>query len=95
MLGNNIHCYTELNRPGTPFSNWKFEAKLEEQSQSFHACKECSINHDINTRDLTSRHACREVRFGFKKNIGSLSEGSVPVIFISMVYTYLSIDNMT
>ena len=29
--------------------------------------------------------ACLEVRFGFKKKIDSLSEGSVPVIFISMV----------
>jgi hypothetical protein len=33
---------------------------------------------------FTSRHACLEVKFGFKKKIGSLSEGSVPVIFISM-----------
>ena len=33
-------------------------------------------NHDINTRDL--------VKFGFKEKIGSLSERSVPVIFISM-----------
>jgi hypothetical protein len=41
-------------------------------------------NHDINTRVLTSRHACLEVRFGFKEKIGSLSQGSVPVIFISM-----------
>jgi hypothetical protein len=36
---------------------------------------------------FTSRHACLEVKFGFKKKIGSLSEGSVPVIFISMFTT--------
>jgi hypothetical protein len=26
-----------------------------------------SVNHDINTRDLTSRYACLEVKFGFNK----------------------------
>jgi hypothetical protein len=50
-----------------------------------HANSVQSVN-DINARDLTSRHACREVRFGFKKKIGSLSEGSFPVIFISMIF---------
>jgi hypothetical protein len=49
-----------------------------------HAKSVQSVNHDINTRDPTSRHACMEVKFGFKKKIGSLSEGSVPVIFISI-----------
>jgi hypothetical protein len=34
--------------------------------------------------DLTFRHTCVGVRFGFKKKLGSCSEGSVPVIFISM-----------
>ena len=42
------------------------------------------VNRDISTRDLTSRHVCLEVRFGFKKYIGSLSEGSVRFIFILM-----------
>jgi hypothetical protein len=47
-----------------------------------HAKSVQSVNHDISTRerDLAFRHACLEVRFGFKKKIGSLSEGSVPVI---------------
>jgi hypothetical protein len=44
-----------------------------------------SVNHDIAWSYLSMRHACLEVRFGFKKKIDSLSEGSVPVIFISMV----------
>jgi hypothetical protein len=44
-----------------------------------------SVNDDINMRDLTSRHAFLEIKFDFKKKIGSLSEDSVPVIFISMV----------
>jgi hypothetical protein len=59
-------------------SNWKFEAKLEGWSpcELFHACKKLV---------LTSKHVCLEVKFGFKKNIGNLSEGSIPVILISMV----------
>jgi hypothetical protein len=40
---------------------------------------------NINTRDRISRHGYLGIRFGFKKNIlSSLSEGSIPVIFISM-----------
>ena len=42
-------------------SGYENEAKLEGQSQSFHAS-----------------------RFGFMKKMGSLSEGSVPAIFVSM-----------
>ena len=40
------------------------------------------VNYDINTRDLTSRHACLEDDLA--QEIGNLSEGSVPVIFIPM-----------
>jgi hypothetical protein len=36
---------------------------------------------------LIPRQACLGVIFGFKKKIGSLSEDSVPVLFISMVRT--------
>ena len=40
-----------------------------------HAKSAQSVNHNINTRVWGSD-------FGFKKKIGSLSEGSIPVIFI-------------
>ena len=70
-------------------SNRKFEAKLESQSQSFTNAESVqSVSHDMNMCDLTSRHAWMEVRFGFKKKIGSLSEGSIPIIFISMHLTW-------
>ena len=40
---------------------------------------------NINTRDRISRYGYLGIKFGFKKNIlSSLSEGSIPVIFISM-----------
>jgi hypothetical protein len=67
-------------------SDQKFEVNLKGSPSLFtHAKSAQSVNDDINTHNLTSRHACLEVKFGFKKKIGNLSEGSVPVIFISMV----------
>jgi hypothetical protein len=48
-----------------------------------------SVNHDINMRNLTSRHVCLEVKFDFKKKIGNFSEASILVIFISMMQTKL------
>jgi hypothetical protein len=66
-----------------------FDPDLKASPSLFtHAKSAQSVNHDINTRDRTSRHACLEVKFGFKRKIGSLSEGSVPVIFISMLLTH-------
>jgi hypothetical protein len=40
-----------------------------------HVKSALSVNDDINTCGLTSRHACQEIIFAFKKKIGSLSEG--------------------
>jgi hypothetical protein len=66
----------EMNRTGTQpptghlKPNWKASPSLFTHGKSVQ-----SVNHDINTR------VCMEVRFGFKKKIGSLSEGSVPVIY--------------
>jgi hypothetical protein len=65
-----------MNITGTLYtSNRKFEG----QSQSFHACEERSISQPLY---ITTR-----VRFGFKKKMGSSSEGSISVIFISMMHT--------
>ena len=71
----------EMNRTGTlpPTGNLKPNLKAS-PSLFTHAKSAQSVNHDINTRVWGSR-------FGFKKKIGSLSEGCVPVIFISMVRT--------
>ena len=44
---------------------------LKAQSKSFHACEECSISQSW------YKHASLGVRVGFKKKIGSLSEGSI------------------
>jgi hypothetical protein len=78
-----------MNITGMLYLHRKFEANLKGSPSLFtHAKCAQSVNDDINTRNLTSRHwhACLEVKFGFKKKIlGNLSEGSVPVIFISMV----------
>jgi hypothetical protein len=69
----------EMNITGmlTPTGNLKPNLKTS-PSLFTHAKSAQSVNHDINTRLW---------RFGFKKKIGSLSEGSIPVVFISMVRT--------
>ena len=67
----------ETNITGTlpPTGNLKPKKNLKTHAKSAQ-----SVNHDINTRAWGSR-------FGFKKKIDSLSEGSVPVLFILMVRT--------
>ena len=42
VIYNGEYHWTEYNWNAT--FNWKFEAKLEDQSQSFHACEERSIS---------------------------------------------------
>jgi hypothetical protein len=70
-----------MNITGTlpPTGNLKPNLKTS-PSLFTHAKSAQSVNPDINTRVWGSR-------FGFKKKRGSLSEGSVPVLFISMVRT--------
>jgi hypothetical protein len=78
----------ELNRTGTLPPTRNLKPNLKASPKRFtHAKSAQSVNHDINTRDLTSRHTCLEIKFGFKKKIGSLSEGDVSVIIISMADT--------
>jgi hypothetical protein len=69
-----LNSSIELNITGTlpPAGNLKPNLKAS-PSLFTHAKSTQSVNHDINTRV-----------WGFKKNIGSLSKGSVPVTFISM-----------
>ena len=68
-----------MNITGTLPPTGNLKPKLKTSPSLFtHAKSAQSVNHDINTRVWGSR-------FGFKKKIGSLSEGSVPVLFISMV----------
>ena len=70
-----------MNITGTLPSTGNLKPNLKTSPSLFtHAKSAQSVNHDINTRVWGSR-------FGFKKKMGSLSEGSVPVLFISMVRT--------
>ena len=70
-----------MNITGTLPSTINLKPNLKTSPSLFtHAKSAQSANHDINTRVWGSR-------FGFKKKIDSLSEGSVPVLFISMVRT--------
>jgi hypothetical protein len=70
-----------MNITGTVPSTRNLKPNLKASPSLFtHAKSAQSVNHDINTRVWGSR-------FGFKKKMGSLSEGSVPVLFISMVRT--------
>jgi hypothetical protein len=70
-----------MNITGTVPSTRNLKPNLKASPSLFtHAKSAQSVNYDINTRAWGSR-------FGFKKRIGSLSEGSVPVLFISMVRT--------
>ena len=70
-----VNHWSEYN--WNPTSNRKFEAKLEGQCQFFHACEKRSISQ--------SWHACLEIKIWLQEKIAILSEGSTPVIFISMV----------
>ena len=58
-----------------PFSRAREYRLLRRLSLFRHAKSTQSVDDDIKTRDLTSRHACLELKFAFKKKIGSLSEG--------------------
>ena len=70
-----------MNITGTLPSTRNLKPNLKTSPSLFtHAKSAQSVNHDINTRVWGSR-------FGFKKKRGSLSEGSVPVLFNSMVRT--------
>jgi hypothetical protein len=95
VLGEHLQCFIELNwKPSSHMQtielheyNWnatfnrKFEANLKASPSLFtHMKSTQSVNHDTNTRVLTPRGS----RFGFKKKIGSLPEGRVPVT----VYAY-------
>jgi hypothetical protein len=72
----------EMNITGTLPPTGNLKPNLKTSASLFtHAKSAQSVNHDINTRVWGSRFD------GFKKKIDSLSEGSVPVLFISMVRT--------
>ena len=42
----------------------------------------------MNITGMLRPTVCLKVKFGFKKKIGNLSEGSIPVVFISMTHIY-------
>ena len=81
---------------GTLPPTGNFNPNLKASPSLFtHAKSTQSVNHDINTRVLspTPRHACLGIKTRvFWKKIGSLSKGSVPVIFVIKLKIYRGRD---
>jgi hypothetical protein len=75
----------DLNRTGMLPPTGNLKANLKAGPSLFtHAKSAQSVNYDLKTRVLISKHACLEVRFGFKKKIGILQYLKVAFQFYSV-----------